>query len=123
MNNETNVIGSVNMSEEVIAIVAGVAAGGITGVKGMCNTITGGIAERLGKKNFSKGVKVELDENDVKLSLAIIVEYGCKIPDVAWEVQEKAKKEVESMTGLNVIGVDIFVNGISFETPAAEVKS
>ena len=119
---KTESIGNIKMSEEVIAIVAGVAATSVAGVKEMSNTITGGIAERLGKKSFSKGVKVEIDENETKISLALAVEYGCKIPEVAWEVQEKVKKAVETMTGLEVLEVNIFVDGLIMakEEKAAE---
>lgn len=104
--------GIVTISEDVVSILAGVAAGEVKGVFGMCNTIAGGISEILGRKNLSKGVKVELSVPDVKISLSLVVEYGCKIPDVAWEVQEQVKREIETMTSLNVTAVDVFVNGI-----------
>ena len=75
--------------------------------------MSGGIAELLGKKNMSKGVKVSVSDKDVTLNLSIIVEYGAKIPDVAWEIQEKVKSEVEAMTGLNVIAVNVSVEGVN----------
>jgi len=106
-------IGSVKISEEVVAIVAGVAAMEVNGVAGMSSSLTGGIAELLGKKNLSKGVKVELGETNALVGISLVVEYGCRIPDVAWEVQEKVKKAIEGMTGLEVTKVDIFVNGVT----------
>ena len=106
-------IGSVKISEEVVGIVAGVAAMEVNGVAGMSSSLTGGIAELLGKKNLSKGVKVELGETNALVGISLVVEYGCRIPDVAWEVQEKVKKAIESMTGLEVTKVDVFVNGVA----------
>ena len=105
--------GNINISEEVIAVVAGVAASEINGVAGMCTSFTGGLSDFFGKKNYSKGVKVELTEDTVKISVSITVDYGCKIPDVAWEVQEKIKREVENMTSMSVLSVDVYVNGIA----------
>lgn len=113
--------GNVHISEEVIAIVAGVAAADVKGVAGMCTTLTGGIAEFFGKKSHAKGVKIEMTEEHVTIGISITVEYGCKIPDVAWEVQERVKREVENMTGLDVVAVDVYVNGIAIpkqEEPA-----
>ena len=100
--------GKVNISDEVISVVAGVAASEVKGVAGMCNPI-GGLSEFFGKKNYSKGVKAVIEENEVKVSLSISVNYGCNIPDVATEVQEKVKREVETMTSLNVTTVDVYV--------------
>lgn len=110
--------GNINISEEVIAVVAGVAASEINGVAGMCTSFTGGISDFFGKKNYSKGVKVEFCEDKVKVSVSLTLEYGCKIPDVAWEVQEKIKREIENMTSMEVAAVDVYVNAISMPKPA-----
>ena len=99
--------GTVKISEEVVAIIAGIAAMEVPGVAGMSGGLAGGIAEMLGRKNLSKGVKVEVGEKEAAIDLYIIVEYGCRIPDVAWEIQEKVKKAVETMTGLHVVEVKI----------------
>ena len=109
-NKET---GNVNISNEVVAIIASMAASGIAGVTSMNASLSSGFAELLGKKNVAKGVKVEVKENDAQIDLFIIVEYGAKIPDVAWSVQTKVKTEVEAMTGLNVTDVNIHVEGVS----------
>lgn len=106
--------GTVNISDEVVAVVSSVASTEVKGVYGMCNTLGGGIAEIFGKKSFSKGVKVEMTENDVKIGVSLTVEFGCKIPDVSWKVQEKVKREVENMTGLNVTEVNVYINGVHF---------
>ena len=79
----------------------------------MVNSLTGGFAELLGKKNPSKGVKVSISGKDVKIDMFVVVEYGVKIPDVAWEIQGKAKNEVEAMTGLNVVSVNVNIEGVN----------
>lgn len=110
-----NEMGGVKISDEVVAIIAGIAATEIPGVAGMSGGIAGGIAEMLGRKNLSKGVKVEVGEKEAAIDLYIIVEYGCRIPDVAWEIQEKVKKSVETMTGLHVVEVNIHIQGVNIE--------
>lgn len=107
--------GSVKISEEVVAIIAGIAATDVPGVAGMSGGIAGGIAEILGRKNLSKGVKVEVGEKEAAIDLYIIVDFGARIPEVAWDIQEKVKTAVQSMTGLNVVEVNIHVQGVNFE--------
>ncbi len=110
-----NEIGAIKITDEVVAIIAGIAATEVPGVAGMSGGIAGGIAEALGRKNLSKGVKVEAGEKEAAIDLYIIVEYGFRIPDVAWSIQEKVKKAVETMTGLNVIEVNIHIQGVNME--------
>lgn len=110
-----NEIGAIKITDEVVAIIAGIAATEVPGVAGMSGGIAGGIAEALGRKNLSKGVKVEAGEKEAAIDLYIIVEYGFRIPDVAWSIQEKVKKAVENMTGLNVIEVNIHIQGVNME--------
>ncbi len=110
-----NEIGAIKITDEVVAIIAGIAATEVPGVAGMSGGIAGGIAEALGRKNLSKGVKVEAGEKEAAIDLYIIVEYGFRIPDVAWSIQEKVKKAVETMTGLNVIEVNIHIQGVNIE--------
>lgn len=118
MEEENSIVedyGSVKISEEVVAIIAGIAATDVPGVAGMSGGIAGGIAEILGRKNLSKGVKVEVGEKEAAIDLYIIVEFGARIPQVAWDIQEKVKTEVQSMTGLNVVEVNIHVQGVNFD--------
>lgn len=110
-----NEIGAVKITDEVIAIIAGIAATEVPGVVGMSGGIAGGIAEALGRKNLSKGVKVEAGEKEAAIDLYIIVEYGYRIPEVAWSIQEKVKKAVEDMTGLDVVEVNIHIQGVNIE--------
>lgn len=111
----TDDMGGIKIADEVVAIIAGIAATEVQGVAGMSGGIAGGIAEILGRKNLSKGVKVEVGEKEAAIDLYIIVEYGSRIPDVAWEAQEKVKKSVETMTGLNVVEVNIHIQGVNME--------
>ena len=119
-NPEIEENGNVNISDDVVSTIASLAASEVKGIVGMSGSISGGFAELLGKKNLAKGVKITINENDVILDLAVIVEYGVKIPDVAWELQEKVKTEVESMTGLNVTAVNVTVDGVN--VPKQEVE-
>jgi uncharacterized alkaline shock family protein YloU len=121
--NITDDMGSVRITDEVVAIIAGMAATEVAGVAGMSGGIAGGIAEMLGRKNLSKGVKVEVGEKEAAIDMYIIVEYGYRIPDIAWEIQEKVKKSVETMTGLNVVEVNIHVQGVNIEKESKKDSS
>ena len=106
-------IGSVRIADEVISIIAGLAATEVVGVAGMSAGLAGGIAELLGKKNLSKGVKVQIGEKQAVVDLYVILEYGVNIPDVAIKVQEKVKDEIEKMSGMEVVEINIHVEGIT----------
>ena len=104
----------VKISNDVVAVIAGVAVSEVQGVASMQSGVAGGISEVLsGKKNRTKGIKVEIEENTAKIDVNIIVEYGTRIPDVAFEIQNRVKKAVESMTGLNVEEVNVHVQGVN----------
>ncbi len=109
---ETEVNG-IKIAEEVVAKIAGIAASEVKGVYGMNGGFVEGLSEMLGKKSFSKGVKVQVGEKDTTIDLFIIVEYGCRIPDIAWEIQNRVKTAVENMTGLKVLEVNIHVQGVN----------
>ena len=113
-------IGSVRIADEVVSIIAGMAATEVDGIAGMSGGLVGGIAEILGKKNLAKGVKVEVGETEAAVDLYIIVKFGVRIPDVALTVQEKVKNAIESMTGLSVVEVNVHVQGVGF--PETEVR-
>ena len=103
-----------------MGIIAGLAATEIDGVAGMSGGIAGGIAEMLGKKSFTKGVKVEVGEKETAVDLYMIVQYGARVPDVAIAVQENVKKAIENMTGLTVVEVNVHVQGVSFAEETEE---
>lgn len=115
-----NEAGAVRIADDVVAIIAGLAATEVEGVAGMSGGIAGGIAEMLGRKNLSKGVKVEVGETEAAVDIFLIVEFGARIPDVALKVQENVKKAVETMTGLRVVEINVHVQGVAF--PNAEGK-
>ena len=96
------------------------AASEVSGVASMVSGVAGNFAELIGMKNTSKGVKIAKEGDTVSLDLAIVVEYGAKIPDVSWNVQSKVKSDVEAMTGLSVSAVNVSVDSIT--APAAEEK-
>ena len=112
----SNELGTIRIADEVVSIIAGLAATEVEGVAGM----SGGIAETLGRKNFSKGVKVEVGEKETAVDLFIIVKYGARIPDVALSVQEAVKNAIENMTGLNTVEVNVHVQGVGFPEEAKE---
>jgi uncharacterized alkaline shock family protein YloU len=115
--------GALKVSDEVISIIAGITATDVPGVAGMSGGgLAGGISEMLGKKNLTKGVKVLVNNNEITIDLFIIVDYGCRIPDVAFETQSKVKKTIESMVGMKVIEVNIHVQGIFMEKEKKEAK-
>ena len=107
----------IKISNDVVAVIAGVAVSEVPGVASMSGGFAGGISEVLsGKKNLSKGIKVDAGEKEVKIDVNIIVEYGSRIPDVAFEIQNRVKKAVESMTGLKVEEVNVHVQGVNTDT-------
>lgn len=106
----------IKISNDVVAVIAGVAVSEVRGVASMAGGFAGGISEVLsGKKSLSKGIKVDADEKEVKIDVNIIVEYGSRIPDVAFEIQNRVKKSVENMTGLKVAEVNVHVQGVKTE--------
>lgn len=112
---------NINISEEVITTISGIAVSEISGVAEMAGGITGGITEVLsGKKNLSKGIKADVAGNNVKIDVNMIVNYGVRIPDVAFDIQNKVKQTVENMTGLKVNEVNVHVQGVNVEKTKEE---
>lgn len=105
--------GTVTYANDVIATIAGVAATEVSGVAGMSGGISSGITEMLGKKNLTKGVKVEVGTQEAAIDLNIVVEYGSELHKVAEAVQENVKKAVEIMTGLQVVEVNVNILGVN----------
>lgn len=119
-----NVAEGIKISSDVIAVIAGVAVSEVPGVYGMAGGFAGGITEVLkGKKNLTKGIKVEATENKTKIDVNIIVEYGVRIPDVAFEIQNRIKTAIENMTGLKVEEVNVHVQGVNTENLIDENQS
>ena len=114
--------GTIKYANEVIAIIAGVAASEVEGIAGMCTS--GGISDIIGRnRNITRGVKVEIGSEEASVDLYIIVEYGSPIQKVAAEVQENVRKAIETMTGLRVVCVDVHVQGVSFEKEKKDAQT
>lgn len=121
VNEEIQEQNGIEISTDVIAVIAGVAVSEVQGVSGMSGGFAGGITEVLsGKKNLAKGIKVEKTETTAKIDVNIIVEYGTRIPDVAFEIQNRVKKTVENMTGLSVEEVNVHVQGVNTDVAKKE---
>lgn len=108
-------VGQVQIADEVIAVIAGLAATEVEGVSKMSGNITNEIVSKLGMKNLSKGVKVTIDGEQVSVLLNLVLNYGVSIPKTSQEVQEKVKAAIENMTGLTVSEVNIRIAGIQME--------
>ncbi|MEE1200485.1 MAG: Asp23/Gls24 family envelope stress response protein [Christensenellales bacterium] len=114
---DENPDGTVSFATDVVATIAGLAATEVEGVASMSSS-NPGLADMFSRKNsrnFTKGVRIDLDGNKVTVDIAIVVEYGSPVPDVARGIQENVKKAIETMSGLDVHTVDVHVNGVSFE--------
>ena len=110
-----NNIGTVQIADDVVAIIAGLAATEVQGVASMAGNITKEIVSKLGVKNLSKGVRVSVEESSVCVDVAINVEYGYSVTEVSYKVQDKVKTAVENMTGLNVTEVNVKIAGVTLE--------
>lgn len=104
--------GEVQIADEVLAIIAGLAATEVEGVHAMAGNITNELVGKLGMKNLSKGVKVEVSPNEVSIDLAIAINYGYNIPKTSKAIQEKVQLTIENMTGLNVTAVNVRIAGV-----------
>jgi uncharacterized alkaline shock family protein YloU len=114
---------SVKIADEVVGVIAGIAASEVDGVASMSGGVVSGLGEMLGKKSFSKGVKVEVGERQAAVDLFLVMEYGVRIPDVARLVQEGVKRAVEGMTGLEVVEVNVHVTGVSFQNEGKDEEA
>lgn len=108
-------VGTVQIADEVVAIIAGLAATEVEGVASMAGNITNELVGKLGMKNLSKGVKVEVMEGVVSVDLALNIKYGYSIPATSEKAQEKVKSAIENMTGLEVSDINISIAGVDME--------
>ena len=106
-------IGEVRIADEVVAIIAGLAATEVDGVDSMAGNITNELVGKLGMKILSKGVKVDVTEEHVSVDLSLNIQYGYNIPDVSAKVQERVKSAIENMTGLMVLDVNVKIAGVN----------
>ena len=112
---EKEMMGEVRIADEVVAIIAGLAATEVDGVDSMAGNITNELVGKLGMKNLSKGVKVDVTEEHVSVDLSLNIKYGYNIPDVSERVQDRVKSAIENMTGLTVLDVNIRIAGVNMQ--------
>ena len=112
---EKEKIGEVQIADEVVAIIAGLAATEVEGVDSMAGNITNELVGKLGMKNLSKGVKVDVTEEHVSVDLSLNIRYGYSIPSVSEQVQEKVSTAIEDMTGLTVLDVNVKIAGVNMD--------
>ena len=108
-------LGNIHISEEVLAAISAAATLEVEGVSALSANLGSDLAELLGKKSLTKGIHIQLDEEKVKVDLSILMKYGNTIPEVGKNVQDGVKNAIESMTGLEVSGVNVNVTGVAFE--------
>ncbi|MBO8171290.1 MAG: Asp23/Gls24 family envelope stress response protein [Bacillaceae bacterium] len=116
---DTKESGIVRIADDVVAVIAGIAASETPGVVAMSGGITEGLARRVSGKNVHKGVHVEVGEYEAAIDLRVIVKYGMKIDEVSRNLQNNVKNAVESMTGLNVVEVNVKVEGVDLKEEAS----
>ncbi|ADH99775.1 Asp23/Gls24 family envelope stress response protein [Salisediminibacterium selenitireducens] len=117
MSEDKEDLGNVEISPEVIEVIAGIAASEVDGVAALRGNFASGVAERLGRKSsHGKGVKVEMTEEGVSIDLFIATNYGVSIPDVGKKMQENVVQTLKNMTAIDVVKVDIHIVGVQFET-------
>lgn len=119
---ESGVLGDIQIADEVIAIIAGLAATEVEGVAKMYGNITNELVSKLGMKNLSKGVKVLVSPEDVKVDLSIELKYGYSVLEVSNKVQEKVKQAIETMTGLEVSMVRVRIAGVAINKEEKTMK-
>jgi uncharacterized alkaline shock family protein YloU len=119
---QSDEIGNVSFANDVLAIIAGLAASEIEGVAGMSGGLAGGIAEMLGRKNLAKGIKITVNDKLIAVDINMIVTYGFKLHEVSRNVQANVVKAIETMTGLSVERVNVNVLGVQFAKEAGQVE-
>lgn len=112
---EDESVGAVQIADDVVAMIASLATTEVEGVSAMAGNITNELMSKVGVKNLTKGVKVEIQNGNVKIDLALTMEYGYNIPETCQKVQSKVKSTIENMTGLSCSDVNIRISGISMK--------
>lgn len=107
--------GEVKIADDVVAVIAGIAATEVEGVASMAGNITKELISKLGMKNLSKGVKVSVEEDGVNVDLSLNIRYGYGVPEVSSNVQDRVKAAIENMTGLNVAQVNIQIASVALD--------
>ncbi|ELK46262.1 Asp23/Gls24 family envelope stress response protein [Halobacillus sp. ACCC02827] len=109
-------LGNVEIAPEVIEVIAGIAVSEVAGVASMRGNFASGVAERLGKKNHGKGVKVELTEEGILIDTYVVMDYGISIPDTAQKIQDNTRQALKNMTALDISEINVHIVGVQMET-------
>ena len=112
--------GRIIFADEVVATIASLAVSDVDGVSAMSGGVVEGITEMLGKKNMTKGVKVEVGQEEAAVDISVNIKYGYKIKEVCEKIQKAVKSAIETMTGLRVVEINVFVQSVVFETAEQE---
>lgn len=120
---QTTEAGTIRIADDVVAIIAGLAASEVKGVASMSGGFVGGIVDLVGKKSPARGVKVEVGEKEAAIDIHVMVEFGTRIPEVANEIQRNVKKAIENMTGLTVIEVNVHIQGVVLPNESKEEEN
>nr|WP_255574590.1 Asp23/Gls24 family envelope stress response protein [Halobacillus sp. Nhm2S1] len=113
-------LGNIEIAPEVIEVIAGIAVSEVAGVASMRGNFASGVAERLGKKNHGKGVKVELTENGILIDAYVVMDYGISIPDTAQKIQDNTRQALKNMTALDINEINVHIVGVQMETGKEE---
>ncbi|KZE66373.1 hypothetical protein AWM68_08405 [Fictibacillus phosphorivorans] len=116
MESYSSELGKVEISPEVIEVIASIAASDVEGVASMRGSFASGVVERLGKKTHGKGVKVELSETGISIDVYVSMKYGVAIPDVAQKIQDYIRQALLDMTALEATDINVFVVGVQFDS-------
>lgn len=116
MDTEKTELGKVQIAPEVLEVIAGMAASEVEGVAHMSGGFVGDIAERFGRKNVARGVRVEVGSREAAVDVSIVVKYGYRIPEVARNIQDSVRSAIESMTGLSVVEVNVHIIDVELKT-------
>ncbi|WP_240378065.1 Asp23/Gls24 family envelope stress response protein [Bacillus piscicola] len=115
LEEEKNELGKIEISPEVIEVIAGLATTEVEGVYSLRGNFATDVAERLGRKNHGKGVKVELGEDGVKIDISVTLNYGVSVPEVARNIQNSIQQALQNMTSITLDSINVHVLGIQFD--------
>ncbi|MED1561481.1 hypothetical protein AJ85_03625 [Alkalihalobacillus alcalophilus ATCC 27647 = CGMCC 1.3604] len=122
LDEQKSELGKVEISPEVIEVIAGIAASEVEGVANMRGNFASGVAEKLGRKNHGKGVRVDLNDDGILVDVSVVIMYGVSVPEVAKLIQTNIQQALQTMTAIQLNAINVHVVGIQFETTEAVVE-
>ena len=121
LSSEDQTLGTIQISPRVLEFIAGIAASQIDGVAKMHGSLANNVGELLGRSDHRRGVKLTMDDDALTIDVAVYIEYGVAIPQIAAKIQENVKQRIASMTDLKVVTVNVHVQGINTEKPESDI--